>query len=203
MQTIKAVIFDYGNVIAQVDHGIFLRRIAQRSSLSVDDLKNLSQHHQDLLVAYESGMVSSETFGMTIIDRCKLSMSLTELRDAFIDIFQRIEPTIALIKSLKPHYKIGLLSNTNEWHYKAEIETVEAFQYFDTVTVSFEVGTMKPFPEIYTDALTKLQVQPGEIVYIDDIAAYVEGAQRLGLNAIHYTSHDSLMKDLRNMGVGV
>ncbi|MBI5471244.1 MAG: HAD family phosphatase [Ignavibacteriae bacterium] len=203
MSGIKAIIFDYGNVIAHVDHGIFLRRIAQRSALSLDDLKNLATVHQDLLVGYESGKMSSAAFGATIIERCKLTMSLDELRDAFVDIFNRIEPTISLIRNLKSHYKVALLSNTNEWHFRSEIKTVAAYPYFDSVTVSFQVGAMKPSATIYQDALSKLGVTGGESLYIDDIPAYVDAARQLGMSAVQYTSHDALLGDLRTHGVEI
>jgi hypothetical protein len=38
-------------------------------------------------------------------------------------------------------------------------------------------------------------------VYIDDIVEYVEKAETLGLNAIHYTSHEKLVSSLSELGV--
>lgn len=200
---IKAIIFDYGNVISRVDHSIFLKRIAPFSSHPMSAVQTNAYRQPSLLVHYESGQITSEEFYLRAAADYGLTVSQSDFRNAFIDIFERIQPTIQLIKKLKPSYKIGLLSNTNEWHYKAEIETMEVFPLFDTVTVSFEVGAMKPDEKIYWDALDKLALPPEACVYIDDISEYVKAANRLGMHTIHYTSTDSLVVALERAGVKV
>jgi FMN phosphatase YigB (HAD superfamily) len=54
---------------------------------------------------------------------------------------------------------------------------------------------------IYREALRALKVQAQEAVYIDDIAAYVEAAQRLGLAGIQFQSPSQLTSDLKSLGV--
>jgi FMN phosphatase YigB (HAD superfamily) len=49
--------------------------------------------------------------------------------------------------------------------------------------------------------LRTLKVQAQEAVYIDDIAAYVEAAQRLGMGAIQFQSPAQLAADLKSIGV--
>jgi putative hydrolase of the HAD superfamily len=127
---------------------------------------------------------------------------MEEFFRAFNDIFAPIPSTSALIRDLKGKHKIGLLSNTNEWHYEHYFKNVEVFPLFDSVTLSFDVKEMKPGPRIYRDALGKLGVRPEECVYIDDIEAYAEGARRVGMKGVRYVSHDSLLESLRALGVG-
>lgn len=198
---IQAIIFDYGNVISRVDHSIFLKRIAPLSSHPLSSMQSTAYRQPNLLVDYESGRITSREFYVRAIENYGLVISQTDFRNAFVDIFERIQPTIRLIKQLKPRYKIGLLSNTNEWHYEAEIKTVEVFPLFDTVTTSFEVGAMKPDEKIYRDALSKLALAPEACLYIDDIPEYVEGAHRLGMHAVQYTSPDALLLALGKAGV--
>lgn len=200
---IKGVIFDYGNVIARVDNTIFLRRLAERSPLSATELEHIIYHTPDISREFESGRITSQQFYEQVTQLGKVSMSEPEFKIAFTDIFQRIPGTLSLIRYLKPRYKVGLLSNTNPLDYEAEIAAVEVFPLFDAVTVSFEAGIMKPDPRIYADATGKLGLSPAECVYIDDIPAYVEGATKCGLAAIHYTSHAALLDDLNSLGVRV
>ncbi len=200
---IRAIIFDYGNVISRVDHSTFLNRIVPLSSDPARAMQTIARRQPDLLVEYESGRTTSEDFYLRAAQEYGLSVSQADFKAAFIDIFDRIQPTIELIKKLKPCYKIALLSNTNEWHYKAEIERMEAFHLFDTTTLSFEVGAMKPDERIYSDALRKLALPPDACVYIDDISEYVDAAKRLGMNAIHYTSPDNLLDALGAVGVKI
>jgi FMN phosphatase YigB (HAD superfamily) len=54
---------------------------------------------------------------------------------------------------------------------------------------------------IYREALRALKVQAQEAVYIDDIPAYVEAAERLGMAGIQFQSPVQLATDLKSLGV--
>lgn len=198
---IKAVVFDFGNVICKFDNGLFLRSLLPHTDKSFGELKD-AIYASDLPRRYETGLVSSEEFFREAARKGNLSVSMGEFFRAFTDIFTPIPSTFALIRELKKRHKVGLLSNTNEWHYENYFKSVEVFPLFDSVTLSFDVKEMKPGAGIYRDALGKLDVPPEESVFIDDIEAYAEGARRVGMNGIRYASHASLVESLRALGVG-
>ncbi|MGH3588236.1 MAG: HAD-IA family hydrolase [Pseudonocardia sp.] len=52
------------------------------------------------------------------------------------------------------------------------------------VGVSHEVGLAKPDPRIYKLTCDRLDVQPDEIVFLDDVEANVEAARQLGWRAV-------------------
>lgn len=199
---IRAVIFDFGNVICSFDNDAFLRTLTRHTGKTFEDLK-ASLYGSDLPARYESGRVTSEEFYREAAARGELSISRDEFFGAFGRIFTPIPATFALIRELKKRYRIGLLSNTNEYHYERYFKRVEIFPLFDSVTLSFEVKAMKPDERIYRDALGKLGLRPGECAYIDDIEAYAEGARRLGMEGIRYETHESLLASLENVGVAV
>jgi len=198
---IKAVVFDFGNVICKFDNDVFLRSLRPHTEKSFGELKD-AIYASDLPRRYETGLVSSEEFFREAARKGNLSVSMGEFFRAFTEIFTPIPSTFALIRELKSRYRVGLLSNTNEWHYEHYFKSVEVFPLFDSVTLSFDVKEMKPGAGIYRDALGKLDVPPEECVFIDDIEAYTEGARRVGMNGIRYVSHDSLVESLRALGVG-
>jgi putative hydrolase of the HAD superfamily len=198
---IKAVVFDFGNVICQFDNDLFLRSMLPHTGKGFRELKE-AIYASDLPRRYETGLVSSENFYREATRLGNLSIPMEVFFRAFNDIFTPIPSTYALIRELKKRYRVGLLSNTNEWHYEHYFKSVEVFPLFDSVTLSFDVKEMKPGAGIYRDALGKLGVQPEECVYIDDIEVYAEGARRLGMKGIRYVSHDSLVESLRALGVG-
>jgi putative hydrolase of the HAD superfamily len=197
---IRAVIFDFGGVICAFDNDIFLRKLLAHTDRSFPELKN-ALYASDLPVRYESGRITSEEFFREAAERGRLAVSREEFFDAFSSIFTPLPGTFRLIRGLKGRYRIGLLSNTNEHHFESYIRTVEVFPLFDSVTLSYDVKMMKPDEGIYRDALRKLRVPPGECMYIDDIEANVEGANRLGLQGIRYVSHDGLLSSLGAAGV--
>jgi putative hydrolase of the HAD superfamily len=67
------------------------------------------------------------------------------------------------------------------------------------VTASFQVHALKPEKAIYRDALSKLDIQPEDCVYIDDVEQYAEAAAGLAMKAIHYRSAEGLRSSLKTL----
>jgi epoxide hydrolase-like predicted phosphatase len=55
---------------------------------------------------------------------------------------------------------------------------------FDQAVISGEVGLHKPQAEIYLLACERLEVEPGEAVFVDDLRENCEGAEAVGMTAI-------------------
>ncbi len=197
---IRGVIFDFGNVICSFDVRKFLARLHGWSEIDVERLREMI-YVSGLDSRYERGEISSEEFYREVTGRTGARVSAEEFAEGFSDIFTPIPATQALIRSLKGGYRLGLLSNTNELHYRMHIRTVPVFPLFDSVTLSFEVRARKPEPEIYRDALRKLSLPPETCVFIDDVGQYAEGASALGIRGIRYTGHAELLRELSSLGV--
>jgi putative hydrolase of the HAD superfamily len=201
--SIDAVIFDFGRVISDFDIGKFIARASRRSTLSAGELKETLARSMDTAERYETGLMTSREFYTEVCRVASLTMPEEEFISAYTDIFTPKPATLALVRRLKGRYRLGLLSNTNEWHFEFGIKPVGIFPLFDAVTLSFEVRAMKPDPRIYADMLAKLGLPAEACVYIDDIAEFVEAGRALGLRAIQYTTHERLMDDLAKAGVEV
>ena len=170
---------------------------------TVSELHELIYVKSGLPRQYETGLITSDYFFTQIIKLCGLSISPTDFIKAFTGIFTPIQSTLDLIEQLKPDYRLGLLSNTNEWDFKYEIKKIKVFDLFDTVTVSYKVKAMKPDNKIYFDALNKLGLKPEECIYIDDIKEYSNAAGAIGIRGIHYTDHNSLVESLAGLGCNI
>jgi putative hydrolase of the HAD superfamily len=146
-------------------------------------------------------LVSSDQFFERLCTLAGIRVSREDFIHAYIGIFTPIGETFEVVRALKPTHKLGLLSNTNEWHYLHCIRSLDIFPLFDAVTLSFEVKAMKPAPAIYADMLQKLQLPPEKCAYIDDMQENVTAAGHLGLHAIHYTGPAQLRTALHHLGV--
>ena len=197
---IRGVIFDFGNVICSFDVEKFLAKLHGWSGLDVETLRD-RVYGSRLHSRYERGEISSKEFHREVVRRIGVDVPVEELAEGFCDIFTPLESTHGLIRTLKGKYQLGLLSNTNEWHFRRHIRKVPVFPLFDAVTLSFEVGALKPEPEIYLDALRKLSLPPEACVFIDDIGKYADGAAVLGIRGIRYTGHAELLRELSGLGV--
>jgi len=198
---IKAIIFDFGNVLCSFSVAKFFENLAQRSRCTVKELHDLLPEISRIAIEYETGLITSDQFYRQITVLTKMEISREEFIKAYVDIFAPIESTFDLIRRLKPHYRLGLLSNTNEWHFEHSIKTVSVYPLFDAVSLSYVVGAMKPKAAIYHDMLAKLGVEAGACVYIDDLPENVEAAAKLGMDGIVYSDHAALLRDLRSRGV--
>ncbi len=197
---IAAVVFDFGGVISAVDVEGFIHGIAERSAKSAEEIGALL-YNSKLPILYESGRIASADFFARVAALCGLRMSQDEFVRAFNGMFTPIEPTRALIRRLKGRYRLGLLSNTNEWHFQGHIATVPVFPLFDAVTLSYEVREMKPGERIYRDAIAKLGLPPEACVFIDDVEENVAAAQKLSMRGIRYEGHDRLVAALAELSV--
>jgi putative hydrolase of the HAD superfamily len=110
---------------------------------------------------------------------------------------ERIDPrVVGLIHELKKRYKIGLLTNAHHDFIDGLLKSNHLLPLFDSVIVSSRVGVTKPNPAIFEIALEKLEVEPGEAVYIDDLERHASAASALGMQAILYQDFDQAKKAL-------
>ncbi len=195
---VRMVLFDYGNVISTFDHGRFLGNLESLGLRRRDELwRSLVEGPEPVLLRFESGQVTPEVFFDHLGRFFPAPAPGQEtLIGAFCDQFEPIRPTRELLNRLRGRYRIGLLSNTNATHFARVIRDAEVFPCFDQVTLSFEVGAMKPDPRIFRDALDKFGGRPEEVLYLDDIAAYVEAGRRLGFQAVQVTDPARVMAEV-------
>ena len=200
---IKAIIFDYGNVIHKWDNDIFLKKVVKKSNKSYEYISNLI-FKSGLQDKFELGELSEIDFFRVIKKQCNLSITQKEFFKEYTDrLFEKIPSTLNLIKKFKKNYKVALLSNTTKVDFDCVIKKLREFLLFDSVTLSFELGYAKPKKEIYLDAINKLNLRPDECVYIDDIKEYSDAASKLGIHGIYYTSYENLIKELKKLNVKV
>ena len=99
------------------------------------------------------------------------------------------EGVTAIIQRLRDAgIRTGTLSNTDAEHWKA-LSGLPAISALDTHALSFELGLLKPSPEIYHAAEDLVDATGQSICYLDDLEENVEGALRCGWNASRIDPH--------------
>lgn len=98
------------------------------------------------------------------------------------------QPLIAYAEQLKSHHKTALLSNIGN-HTMDGLFGGQVQAMFSEVVLSYQVGLVKPSPEIYMLTANRLGVLPEECVMVDDLLANCEGAQAVGMRSILHTSN--------------
>jgi HAD superfamily hydrolase (TIGR01549 family) len=101
-------------------------------------------------------------------------------------------------KHLKPHYKIGILSNAGA-NWLNDLFTPEQVALFDATALSYETGVVKPHDGAYAAIAERLGVEPDECVFIDDQEKYVTAAREFGMSAIWYRDFDQFKNDIEKL----
>ncbi|MBM3928843.1 MAG: HAD family phosphatase [Sphingomonadales bacterium] len=86
-----------------------------------------------------------------------------------------------------------------------ELRTRDAYLFdrFRDIVVSGDEKLVKPDPAIYRLALERFGLRPEEAVFVDDNAANVDSAAKLGIHAILFTDEAALRSELRGLGFAV
>jgi putative hydrolase of the HAD superfamily len=197
---IRGVIFDFGNVIYRFDNLRILAGLAPLCGRSVGEL-SLLLRTSTVADDYEAGRLDSSEFLGEVSRLCGFPFEETTFIRAFTDIFTPIESTLELVQKLAPRYRLGLISNTNPWHFEHAIRTCEVFPRFVAVTLSFELKALKPDRRLFEDSLRKLGLPAEACVFIDDRPEFAEAATRLGMHGLTYTDGESLIGALAALGV--
>lgn len=114
----------------------------------------------------------------------------------FFGVTNRDEVALAYLSSLRPRYKVVLLSNAGAGMVESRFSPQELDQYFDRVVLSYMLKTAKPDPAIYRWACEQLGLQPEEVAVIDDTPSNCEAARAIGMQAVQYRSFDQTKEDL-------
>ncbi len=111
-------------------------------------------------------------------------------------VFDLHDEVIERIAGLRGEgYRTGLLTNSFV-EFRPILEQRVDFSIFDIVVDSSEVGCRKPEPRIY-DLTTEMVGVPAEqILYLDDFAANIDGAEKAGWQTIHVTNREDIVNDL-------
>ncbi|MBX3046547.1 MAG: HAD family phosphatase [Anaerolineales bacterium] len=194
--TIKAVIWDFGGVLVRTDPDNQRDALAARLGMSRDALE-ARVFDGDNRRRAQLGGVDGEQYLQEVADQ--FAMTVQELREAFFGADHLDHALMAYIRSLRPQYKTGLLSNAMNNLRAALTVEYPILDAFDAIVISGEVGVMKPHPAIYLLAAERLGVQPAEAVFVDDFIQNVRGAQEAGMQAVHFTSREQTLADLQTL----
>jgi len=195
---IKAIIFDLGNVIINLDMPATDR--AFRSLLGSNYEAAMAQlNERNIFNRYEKGEISSNQFVQSIADAASVS-DLEAIKAAWnamlLDIpAERFE----ILSQAQKQYRTFCLSNTNELHIdfvyhqlkqKNKLDNLD--QFFEKVYLSHEMGMRKPDEEIFLKVIKEQGLDPNSTLFIDDTAGHLEGAKKTGLQTLHMANGLSL-----------
>lgn len=122
-----------------------------------------------------------------------------------VDLERRMKSVVAndelfryIQEHLKPHFKIGLLSNvSDDWLFS--LFSVDQRAVFDATALSHELGVIKPNPLAYEAIALRLDVPEQACIFLDDQPQNVSGARDVGMQAVQFQNVGQAAGELQSL----
>lgn len=189
---IKAVIFDYGNVISLTHTGDCGPEMEKLTGIPANVFRAAYEVYR---FEFDRGTINgSQMYSKTLahygyIKESKDEELTKKLARMDLETWRGFHQDVTDwgLSLQKQGYKLGILSNMPYEFLDLYEKDIPMFTNADFTTFSCRVHLIKPEKGIYEDCLKGLNVKPEEAVFFDDILENIEAAKALGINAIHWT----------------
>jgi putative hydrolase of the HAD superfamily len=201
-KAVKAVIFDYGEVLCHRPTAEEIEELAGFFNLRVDQLPALWERNRG---PYDRGDLTPQIYWSAFAKDAGVELGperLEQIHELDMEMWTNVNSNmVEWANQLRSSgIKVGLLSNM---HPEMVAHCRKHFPWlndFDFVTFSGEVRLIKPDPAIYEHTLRGLGVEASEALFLDDREVNIRAAQALGMYALRFQSIEQLRGELAAIG---
>lgn len=200
---VKALLFDLGGVLINIDVARTLSVWSKYSELSIAELSTAFQ--QDLAYQqHETGEITATEY----FDHLRVSLKL-EASNAQIAagwnalLLDEIVDTVQAICAVREQLQLPcyVFTNTNPTHQAVwQARYAQMFRLFERVFVSSEIGLRKPHRAAFDYVVREMGVEANAILFFDDLPDNVAGATDAGLRAVQVRKSADVRHALGGLG---
>jgi HAD superfamily hydrolase (TIGR01549 family) len=198
----KAVVFDYGNVLAGAPGPQAGFNLVDKLDVTRDEYFQAYFRYNKQVNRGEITWDELWRLVLTDLDRMdKLPLALQSVKEHEESLDRLNMNVMDLAVRLKQNgYKIGVISNTTVKGAERIHTKLDPYP-FDAVHCSSETGKVKPDPSMFIDMATALQVDIHDMVFIDDSERSLSTAQECGYAPIQFNNYEELLSQLVSLGI--
>jgi glucose-1-phosphatase len=188
------ILFDLGGVLADWTGPQALRALLPTPVSDVDYARRWTRC--TATDRFERGEIAPLDFARAFALDWQLALAPQEVLARYVGWLRGFYPgAVELLAALRPQARVACLSNTNAAHWDSPAgQAIRA--EFELALASHELGLRKPQPEIFRQALFRLNAAPAEVLYFDDLAPNVAAAKAAGMQAHHVAGLPALRAQL-------
>lgn len=191
---IRAVFWDFGGVITSSPFESF-RRYEAEKGLPENFLRetNALNHHDNAWARLERSEISPAEFDALFLAETSARGHAVPGRDILPLLAGQVRPyMVEVVKRVRDDYRIACLTNNIAFGQgpgmsldSAIARDIDAvMKLFDVVLESSKAGVRKPDPRFYEMACDALDVEPAEVLFLDDLGVNLKPARELGMRTI-------------------
>jgi putative hydrolase of the HAD superfamily len=193
---IRAVLFDFGGVLAEEGFREGLKALGRKHGLDPDEVFRAGREAA-FKGGYTTGAANEANFWEAFRERTGINAPDEELRGEILDRFTLRPSMIEYVRKVKGSGCITcILSDQTNWLDELN-EEGDFFRHFDNVFISYKMGKNKADPTLFGDVCGEIGVKPGEALFVDDSPGNIGRAKSVGLNVIRFTDIESFEEKLR------
>ena len=197
---VKALVLDFGGVLADEGFREGLKAIARNNGLNPEEFFVVARN-----LIYDTGYVTGETdehaYWEALRVKTKVRNGDNELRREILSRFVLRRPMLEEIRRVRAKGAIvALLTDQTNW--LDEINQQEPFyQCFDHVFNSFSLKKSKRDATLFDDVAGQLGARPHEILFADDTPENLERAQARGWKTLRFTNVENFRKAIKEENI--
>jgi FMN phosphatase YigB (HAD superfamily) len=184
-----ALVFDLGGVIASHDNDLLYRRIAARCTVP-DAIERLRSTAGDRDLG--TGRLKVSGLHRRLCTEYGLAADWPEFAGIWCSHLGLDLAMLAYVEGLATRQRVLLFSNTNAEHWDFLVRLSEGRLGRLEAYLSHEIGQVKPDPEAFRDVAHLAGIEPRRSLFIDDVAANIDGARAAGFEALLFTGQGAL-----------
>ncbi|MGC1174561.1 HAD-IA family hydrolase [Polaromonas sp.] len=183
---VQALLFDLGGVVLDIDFNRAFEHWQPVSRLSLDEIR-AGFRFDAAYQQHERGEIDAAQYFAHLCNSLQLQEGHVRIAEGWNAIFLgEISETLAMIRSARSHLPCYAFTNSNTAHQTAwSVMFPAVVQAFDRIFVSSDMGCRKPERQAFEHIAREIRVDPQAILFFDDLAENVAGAQAAGLQAVH------------------
>jgi putative hydrolase of the HAD superfamily len=194
---VRAIVLDYGAVICRLPSPAEWSEFAAAAGLGVDDFIRSYARSRE---RYDRGLVRADAYWTEFGHQSGISHDAAarrRLAEIDIRVWSHIDhDLVAFVRALRQSGLVtGILSNMQpdllDTLRRGDAAWLDAF---DVHVFSCEVGFVKPERQVYDHLIDRVGVERSQVLFVDDVADNVAGAQAAGLQSAIFTSLDDLRR---------
>ena len=202
LTNVKAVIFDYGDVLCVPPTPKDIEGSAQILGIGSDLFWVLWHRHRD---PYDRGDISPETYWRKVAGDAGKSIDASQVRELAardVAMWSRLNPRMLDWREdvSTAGMKTAVLSNMHAEMVQYARKNFPWVERLNWATFSAEVRLIKPEPAIYEHCLRGLGLAPSDTLFIDDREVNLAAARAMGIHGIQFKSIAQLRNDLDAAG---
>lgn len=197
---LRAVVFDFGGVLAEEGFRAGLQAIALKNGLDPVEFYSFGESLV-YSTGYVTGRADESEFWRALREKSGISAGDRELREEILRRFVLRPKMISCARELRRKgVVVAILSDQTNWLMEVDGRTPFSGN-FDHVFNSYVLGISKREGGIFLRVCTAMKVNQAETLFVDDNEGNVRRAAAEGLKTIHFVSFEDFVKKLSGYGL--